>query len=809
MKATLPVWTLASLALVMAAPAVAQPITPFDAPTLQDDAHALQLNPANLVFLEGMHGLVGVSTFDASEQIDTRVAFAGGFGRIFGGGFAIDALDGAMAATSGLSFGTEYFGIGVASQRFFSKQNQSLDGVRTRTAGFSFRPVGGFGLGMSVDGLTSDRIDGESLETRFRPSFALRTNDGRVETDFSTLIPRGMEYVDLSVALRSRPTDGLRLFVSATARAEEGLTLERVHGGLELSFGGTSTSFAAGQFGSEDSRLGYVATAEFHGPGLPTFPRQVMLRVDLAGDLPESSPFALGRRAPTFVDIVHSIRTVAREDRFDGLYLNMGGLSAGTAQLYELREAVREVQAAGKQVIAYFDSATVRDLYVAGGADIRLAAPTVSVLTTGIGITRTYYGTLLENLGVEAQFLRIAEYKSGPERFTNDGPSDESTEQVEVLLDDIWDVLVTGIAENFAISVEDANEMLANGPIFASELEEAGFLDAVLYRDELGERIEELAGRRIRLTGSAEPDERDRYWHGPNSIAVLHIDGAIVLGASGDGLFGSQAGSDTLVATCAALAADGTIDGVLVRIDSPGGSALASDRIHRALLNLAEAKPVVVSMGDVAASGGMYVAAFGAPIHSTPNTVTGSIGIYAGTLGLEGLLDMVGINRVRDERGGESSLFDGRGWDEDAERAVQEHIENSYAMFLDRVADSRGMTAEEVDEIGRGRLWSGARALEVGLVDSSRGIAGAYDDLLEEIGIRADERVELVHYPRARVSLFALLPSLPAFRSVTEDDVTSLLEAVGADVALRWLAPWIGTENGEPMAITEWAFEGL
>ena len=809
MKLNAPLLAAALCSLLVSTALEAQPITPFDAPTLQDDAHALQLNPANLVFLDGMHGLVGVSTFDSETRVDSRVAIAGGFGRIIGGGFAVDSLDGAMAATSGLSFGTEHFGIGVASQRFFSKQDAALNGVRTRTVGFAFRPLGGLGLGMSVDGLTADRIDGESFDTRFRPGFALRTNSGRFESDFSATIPRGREFVDVTAALRARPTDGLRLFVSATARADDSATLERVHGGVEISFGGTATSFAAGQFGSDDPRLGYVATAEFHGPGLPTFPQRFVLRVDLAGDLPESSPFTLGRRAPTFVDVIHSIRTVAHDDRFDGLYLNMGGLSAGTAQLFELREAVREVQASGKQVIAFFDSATVRDLYVAGGADVRLAAPTVSVLTTGIGITRTYYGALLQSLGVDAQFLRIAEYKSGPERFTSDGPSAESQEQVDILLDDIWDVLVAGIAENFAISVEEASELLDDGPIFASELVEAGFLDEVLYRDELAERIEELAGRPIQLTSSAEPDERDMYWHIPNRIAVLHINGAIVLGTSGDGLFGSQAGSETLVANCAALAADSSIDGVLVRIDSPGGSALASDRIHRALLNLAEAKPVVVSMGDVAASGGMYVAAFGSPIYATPNSVTGSIGIYAGTLGFEGLLDSIGINRVREERGGESSLFDGRGWDEDSEQAVMEHIENSYAMFLQRVADSREMTSEEVDEIGRGRLWSGARAVDIGLVDSSAGLAGAYDALLDEIGIGANDRVELVHYPRPCASLFALLPSLPAFQAATEHDLSALLETIGASAALQWLAPWVGSSNGEPMAITEWAFEGL
>ena len=789
--------------------AEAQPIAPFDAPLLQSDAHALQLNPANLVFLDGTHGLVGLSSFDARDHVDSRFAFAGGFGRIVGGGAAVDVLNGAMATTTGVGFGGRHFGFGVASQRFFSKSNQDLNGVRNRSVGLALRSTGGFGLGMLVDGLTSDRVDGERIRTHFRPGFALRTNDGRFESDWSTTLPRGLEFAEVTAALRTRPTDGIRVYVSATARIEDEASLDRIFGGLELSLGNSSVSFGAGQFSGTDGELGTVATAEFHSPGLPTFRRTAVLRVDLAGDLAESTAFSLHGGGSTFVDVVHAIRTVARDDRFDGLYLNMGGLTAGTAQLYELREAIREVQAADKQVIAYFDSATLRDLYVAGGADVRIAAPTVSILTTGIGISRTYYGELLRSLGVEAQFVRIADYKSGPERFTNGGPSPESQEQVDVLLDDIWGVLVDGIAENLELRADEVETLLGNGPVFATDLLEAGHLDDILYRDELAENIESLAGRPVRLTSSVAPDHRDPRWRVPDRIAVLHIDGAIVLGESGDGLFGTQAGSDTLVSTCSALASDPSVDAVLVRIDSPGGSALASDRIHRALSRLAEAKPVVVSMGDVAASGGMYVAAFGAPIHATPNSVTGSIGIYAGTFGLDGLLDAVGINRVRDERGGPSSLFDGRGWDEETEQRVFAHIENSYQTFLEHVAAARNMTPDEVDEIGRGRLWSGTRALDAGLVDSTGGLAEALDALYETLELEPDAQVQLTHYPRARLTLWALLPSLPGFASADESEIRLLLERLGTQTALRWLAPWLHATDGEPMAMMEWTLEGF
>jgi protease-4 len=173
------------------------------------------------------------------------------------------------------------------------------------------------------------------------------------------------------------------------------------------------------------------------------------------------------------------------------------------------------------------------------------------------------------------------------------------------------------------------------------------------------------------------------------------------------------------------------------------------------------------------------------------------------------MLDFLGVNRVRDERGGQSSLFDGRRWSEEDREAVQAHIQNFYDMFLERVAEGRNMTPEEVDEIGRGRLWSGARAVDVGLADSTAGFAGAYDALLDELELDHSDRIELVHYPRARLSLFGMLPSLPAFRSQTQSDLARLAESLGANVALRWLAPWIWTAPGEAMAVTEWAFEGI
>lgn len=784
-------------------------VAPWDAPVLRADAFTLRSNPATLAFLDGWHsGLAIRGDFDGDTTPALGWHSAYGFGRIGGLGIGLDRYGDSTAATWGFGIGAEAASVGFSQTNWFSDDRRDLDGFSTTRIAFASRPTSVFGFGFLIDNLMTPRLAGVPVTRTYVPTLALRTATGRFEVEFEGRFAEGDAPDAAGGTIVVRPIDGLRLFASTSVSLETGLDDSRVHGGVELTWGPLSMSAGAGVTQQNgESSLGYVTAFEVSTHGVPGFlARDRIVRIDLAGDFDETPSFSLRGASPVFTDLLVQLEALERDPRVGGVYLSMGGLTAGTGQLAELRAAIRRLQAEGKTVIAYLDQATMRDLYVAGAADVLIASPTLSVLTTGVGITRTYFGDLFAMFGVEAQFVRIGDYKSGPERFTDDGPSPESQAQVDAFLDDVWDTLRAGLAEDFGLSEDEVDAWMNEAPLFADDLLAAGHVDAVLYRDELPAEIDGLVGRPVHIVPYARPRVRNERWQPPNRVAVLHISGAIVQGTSGDSLFGYRTGDETIVNLARELAADAHLRGVIVRIDSPGGSAVASDRIHRALSQLAETVPVVVSMGDVAGSGGYYSAAFGTEIFATPTTLTGSIGIYAGTFALDGLLDRAGISRVRDERGGESDLFDGRGWDADALARVRAHIEHAYGIFLDRVAEGRGMTTEEVDALGQGRIWSGQAARENGLVDSTEGFRGALAQIRVDADLDEDAPVTLEHYPRPRASLMALLPSPTA---QTNEELATLLRASGFAGLFEHAAALLAAPAGTTMAHIPWAWDGL
>ena len=810
----------AALTLALAAPAAVSAqgvplrssVVPWDAPALRADAFSLRSNAASMVFLRGAHsGVVVRGDFDGVGQPAVGWHSAYGFGKLFGIGAGIDAYGDSTAATWGLGFGSDAASIGFASTRWFSDDIGALDGFTTTQLSLALRASNALAFGFLVDNLTTPRMDGVPVSRAFVPSVAARTANGRFELNLQyRATPRG-EADTIGATVVARPVDGIRVYASTAVSTDTGVDDASGHGGLEFAFGAMSVTAGGGvTYRNGEATPGFVTAFEVASRGIPGFvSRDRFVRIDLSGDFAETPSFALGGAQPVFTDLLVQIDELTHDPVVGGIFLSVGGVTAGTAQLDELRNALLNFQAAGKTVVAYLERASVRDLYLAGHADVVVAAPTLSVLNTGIGITRTYFGDLFAMFNVEAQFVRIGEFKSGPERFTENGPTEASQAQIDAYLDTTWAHMREGIAENFSLSEDDADALLNDAPLFADALLNAGHIDAVLYRDELNQALDDLVGRPVRVVAQARPDTRGDYWFEPNEIAVLHISGTIVLGNSGDGLFGYRTGSDTITAVARQLAADDDVRAVIVRIDSPGGSAEASDRIHRALAQLADAKPTVVSMGDVAASGGMYAAAFGTEIYAAPTTLTGSIGIYAGTVAVEGLLARAGVDRVRDERGGPSDLFEGRRWSDEELERVQAHIQNAYDRFVRLVAEGRGMTEEEVDAVGQGHIWSGSAAVSNGLVDSADGFLGALAYVRAEAQL-GDAPFSLAHYPSARPSLFALFPDSPHSRlNATVEELSAVASTLGLHRLFAVIAPMLSDTVGAPMAQLQWEMDGL
>lgn len=803
-------------AISVAVTANAQPldtaIAPFEAPSLRADGYVLRSNPANVVFLDGVHsGLTIAETLDDDRRPAIGWHSAYGFGKLLGFGAGIDSVEGATAATWGLGFGSDSAALGFSSTRWFSDDIAALDGFSSTRISASWRASNVFGFGVLVDNLTTPRLGGVPVNRALVPSMAIRSANGRFNLDMRyRLVFDGDDQI--GATLLTRPVDGIRLFAQTAVSTERGFDDAMVSGGIEVTVGPMSASFGAGAtFDADGGTPTLMTSLEVASHGPPGFlHRDRFVRIDVGDELPESPSFSFRGAQPVFTDTIAQIYRLRDDPIVGGMYLNMSGLTSGQAQLTELRQALLDFRAADKTLVVYLERATVRDLYVAGHADVVIAAPSLSILETGVGVTQTYFAELLARFDIEAQFVRVGAYKSGPERFTETGPSAPATEQLDAYLDAVWETLRDGIADNFDIPSDDAEALLSDAPIFADALLADGHVDAVLYRDELADEIDALVGRPVSVSAYSRPEVREGYWFEPNEIAVLHISGSIVMGRSGGGLLGPRTGAQTIVDTARALAVDPNVEGVIVRVDSPGGSAEASDRIQRALTELARHKPTIVSMGDVAASGGIYVASFGVPIYTSPNTLTGSIGIYAGTVAIDGLLDRVGIHRERSTRGGPSDLFEARRWSEEEVAAVRAHIENAYETFLERIAEARSMSRDDVDAVAQGRIWSGDAALAAGLVDATTGFAGALDDVRNRTGL-LDRPYTLAHYPRPRPSLHALLPDLPQMGVSTNDldDATALLQGLGLDRIFRALAPMMLATPNAPMAHLEWELTGL
>ena len=474
-----------------------------------------------------------------------------------------------------------------------------------------------------------------------------------------------------------------------------------------------------------------------------------VLRIDLSGTLSERATSSalsdfLGTSATNsqgLDDIRRAIKVAAANDNVVGIYIESGILSSDHATLEELRKELTDFKQTGKFILAYGDSYMQGAYYVASVADSLLVNPSGMIDWHGISAQMTFYSELLDKVGVKMQTFRVGTYKSYVEPYTRTSMSDANRQQLRSMISDIWTVETKDVAASRHLSVDTLNHIADGYCALASpdDYVKKGLADRLAYIDEARDMLHRLAGTDdVHLLSPQEMAlcDNSRASSSEGEIAVYYATGSIV-GSATEGLLGSgeQIVGPDVVSDLDALEKDDDVKAVVLRVNSGGGSAYASEQIWHAICKLREKKPVVVSMSGAAASGGYYISCGADCIVAEPTTLTGSIGIFGMIPDATGLLvDKLGLH-FDVVKTNEASDFGamGRAFSPAESAAMQAYVERGYQLFLQRVAAGRKMTVEQVDSIAQGRVWTGRQALSLGLVDR----LGTLDDAISEAARRA------------------------------------------------------------------------
>lgn len=508
---------------------------------------------------------------------------------------------------------------------------------------------------------------------------------------------------------------------------------------------------------------------------------------------------------PTLRSAIDALRKAAVDSRIKSVVLVPRGASPLWGKTQELREAVLEFRKSGKPIVAYLEYATEGEYYLASACDKVYLTPSSSLDLRGLATYELFFRGSLDKIGAYPDLLHIGDYKTAANTFTESGFTPAHREMAESLNRDLYAQLIRGIADGRKRSEDDVRALLDHGPYIARDAVAAGLVDDLAYEDELDDKVD--------LGGAKQRIDADKYREvspaslgldrGPR-IAVLYLVGVIASGASSfDSPGGAVTGSDTVVEWLRKVRADSSVRAIVLRIDSPGGSAVASDIIWREVMLTRAIKPVIASMGDVAASGGYYVAMPANAVIAQPGTLTGSIGVVVGKFALGGTMEKLGVGVDGVESGRYAGMLSPvRPYSETERARVMEQMQATYDTFVEKVAEARASTPEKIDAIAQGRVWTGQQARELGLVDDLGGLWKAIAVAKQRAKIDPSRHVELDVYPPRR-SLYELVAN--PFGSAAASRAAGPLGALFADPrakALESLATRLNLlRSGEVLAL--------
>jgi protease-4 len=779
-----------------------------------DDSTALVLNPANLAFVPGAE-LRWTGTYLNEDVVvpwqGHAFSLAIPLPFSLATGLRLDLVDPPRAAEVGGKPDYQWFtwglalrtstssSIGLSLQRSFSHGSfgNALFGA---SVGLSSRPWDFLGISLaaldfnnpsnSVGALGAQYVAGVAIRPLSTRAVELGLEARYIAGDVDEWVPRGTLGVDVPFIGRVRG----ELSVSDPGDAERRAWLASL--GLEVFLNRSDAAFELGGsavtgtgLGQDDSYNLQTSVASRSAPepvGLRLGSYAVRVRLEETPDDREH------------VRLLRGLWSLAEEPLVDGVVLELRTDPAGSlAHVQELRDAVRYLRQSGKRVLCHLEDGSGAALYLCAAADKIYVNPAGGIRFQGLAAQYLYFKRLLDDIGVRAEVIRIGEHKSAPEAFTNEGATDVSRADKIDLLQQYERNITEGLAVGRDMTYADVRSTVAKGPFLAEEAKTAKLVDGTAFDDEIEQRLYQLLGHSTPLVKDSRRAPAPTRFSDQDSLALIYVEGDMVDGRSKDiPLLGTRlVGSYTIADTIKAARDNSQIKAIVLRVETPGGSSMAADVIWRQVQLAAKVKPVIVSMGTFAASGGYYIAAPATRIFASPLTITGSIGVFYGKADVSQLADKLGVDvevYKTTERADAESMF--HPFTETERQELTRKIGQFYDLFLERVATGRRLKKAEVDLVGQGRVWTGEQAQERKLVDEIGGLRQALAYARKLGGLSPE--APIVELPRLPSSLLGRLIGVPGVAEA--EGLPRVLPPALGQVA-RALAPFLIYSGDTPL----------
>lgn len=744
-------------------------LIPFNGIGASDDALSVLLNPSGLAFNNGLNGYYIHGYKGGSKGKNTFLLSAYDMGV----GLQMMEEDETKLWRWTISVGErigEHLAVGT-SYSWFSAEDKEVDRLKIWDVAGMFRTTH-LSLGLFLRNFNRPRLHGKRLKQEINIGLALRPVNDRLTLLLETKHMFGEEGWRGRFGAELVPIDGITLrgSIDRERNFDLSFTLDFAHIGF-----GSYNTFTSDRKIQEG--LGYIRLS---APLLPTV-------------------FSRGREVLRLKadNALTCLLRAMKDENVLAAVIELDDLSYGLGNLQELEREIKKFRQSGRKVFAYSTSLSTGGYMVASACDKVILHPSGQLNLIGIRSEPIFIKRMLDKIGIKANMERMGEYKSAPETFLREEMSPYAKEEIDSILDDLFDQIKADISHNRGIPPQRLQTLIDHGPYTARRAEELKLVDKLAYRDE----IEDIVRRRLGKVSFLDGDKylsrtrRVRDWKVPPKVAIINAKGLMVRGESfrdpltGDFIMGSETISDAL----RKARKDKSVKAVVMRIDSGGGMVVAADEIWREVELTRAEKPIVISMGDMAASGGYYIAAPGSYIFAQPGTLTGSIGVFSGIVNLKGLYRKIGISKQIIKRGENADFYsDWSDFTSERRKVLRDQVREIYRDFVDKVAKGRRMSFQKTDEIARGRVWTGRQAKEKGLVDELGGLDEAISKAKELAGIPESERVKLIKMPSVNVADVILR------RLMERSRFAKLIKAYGMIMKERFLliAPY-GVEAGD------------